>query len=54
MRLNKLYNNLHEVKLEVDSLTKNNDIHQREFAQIQRALSHISRQLQRLEVDRLQ
>lgn len=54
MRLNKLYNNLHEIKLEVDSLTKDNDIHQREFAQIERALSHISKQLSRMEVDRLQ
>ena len=53
MRLNKLYNNLHEVNQEVDSLIRDNDIHEREFAQIQRALSHISRQLSRIEVDRL-
>ena len=54
MRLNKLYNNLHEIKLEVATLTKDNDIHEREFAQIERALSHISKQLSRMEVDRLQ
>ena len=54
MRLNKLYNNLHEIKVEVDSLTKDNDIYEREFAQIERALSHISKQLSRMEVDRLQ
>ena len=54
MRLNKLYNNLHEINTEIESLKNDNDIHQREFAQIEKALSHISRQLQRMEVDRLQ
>jgi len=54
MRLNKVYNNLHEINTEIESLKNDNDIHQREFAQIEKALSHISRQLQRMEVDRLQ
>jgi len=54
MRLNKVYNNLHAINTEIDSLKNDNDIHQREFAQIEKALSHISKQLSRLEVDRLQ
>jgi len=54
MRLNKVYNNLHEINTEIESLKNDNDIHQREFAQIEKALSHISRQLRRMEVDRLQ
>ncbi len=54
MRLNKVYNNLHAINTEIDSLKNDNDIHQREFAQIEKALSHISKQLSKLEVDRLQ
>jgi len=53
MRLNKLYNNLHAINTELNSLKNDNDIHQREFAQIEKALAHISKQLSRLEVDRL-